>query len=86
MTSIVIQIATPIMTMERFSELSGIPLKTVKDKASNPKAELPTIKTNLLPNRNGAKYINMVKLAEMAAADSFVHPMLNTSTRNLNQG
>lgn len=77
------QFASPIMTLERFAEVSGIPLRTVEDKAA--KGELPTLKTNLMATRNGARYINVVKLYQMAAADSFEHPRSQTSTKKLNR-
>lgn len=71
-------IDTPYMTKERFSEVSGIPVRTIQDRGQN--GELPVESLGLdTGNKRGATtYVNMVKLLQMAAASQFEHPRFPT--------
>ena len=73
-----IHIDSPYITKERFSELSGMPLRTVQDRGLN--GELPVESLDLKhASRKGAStYVNMVKLFQMAAASQFEHPRFPT--------
>ncbi|GFZ84082.1 hypothetical protein GCM10011403_29520 [Pseudohongiella nitratireducens] len=68
---------SPFLTPERFADLSGIPLKAVQKRIQ--RGEFPVESFNLEDSATSRakKYINMVKLAEMAASSPFVHPRLS---------
>ena len=72
--SLVFHISSPIVTVEEFARISGIPVRTVEGKIE--KGEFPLLRTALDPDKRSARYINMVKLAQMADAVEFLHPAL----------
>lgn len=82
MAAVHVHVDSPMVTKERFAELTGMPIGTVNDKVL--KGELPVIRLNLGAAKRGAVYINMAKLAELAASAEFLHPGLKTTARKLN--
>lgn len=73
-----IHIDTPYVTKERFSELSGMPLRTVQERGLS--GELPVESFNLdsASKRGASTYVNMLKLFQMASASKFEHPRYPT--------
>ena len=80
MTALQITISTPYLTPKQYAELSGTPLRTVNKRIQS--GELPADSFSLDPDKvdHSVKYINMVKLYEMAAMSPFVHPRLNSKS------
>ena len=73
----------PFLTKAEFRARTGMSEGTLNDKIS--KGEIPIIKTNLHEAKAGAVYVNLVKLAEMAASAPFEHPRFQTSTKKVNR-
>lgn len=76
MIALHITIDTPYLTPEVYASRSGTPLRTVQKRIQT--GELPADSFVLDPDKAaaGTKYVNMIKLIEMAASSSFVHPRL----------
>lgn len=77
-----IHIDSPYLTVEEFANRSGIPLRTVKKRILD--GELPADSLALVRDKASGcsrKYVNMIKLNEMAASSPFVHPRLNTNIK-----
>jgi len=69
---------SPYWTAERFAAHSGMTVGAVKKRIE--RGELPVDSFNLEDSATAraTKYINMIKLAEMAASSSFDHPRLKS--------
>lgn len=76
MVTINITIASPYLTPEKYASITGDPIRTVNKRIQI--GELPADSLVLEADKvkGSVKYINMIKLAEMAASSSFVHPRL----------
>tara|TARA_R100001039_G_C1844150_1_gene104643 strand:+ start:1585 stop:1821 length:237 start_codon:yes stop_codon:yes gene_type:complete len=76
MTGLNIVLDSPYLSPEEFSRRTGTPIRTVQKRIQS--GELPADSLTLDANKVGGstKYINMVKLYQMAASSSFVHPRL----------
>lgn len=83
MPAIHVHVDVPFCTKTEFRARTGMSEGTLNDKIA--KGEIPTLKTNLHEAKAGAVYINLIKLAEMAASASFDHPRFQTSTKKLNR-
>lgn len=83
MTVIHVHVDVPFCTKTEFRARTGMSEGTLNDKIS--KGEIPVIKTNLHEAKAGAVYVNLVKLAEMAASSPFEHPRFQTSTKRMNR-
>ena len=71
------QIDTPLCTAEEFHRRSGIPQKTVINRMAN--GEIPEISLGLDPDRKSTKYVNLVLLYQICAAQEFNHPVLKVA-------
>ena len=67
---------SPFWTAEKFAAESGMSVGSVKKRME--RGEFPVESFNLHDSATGraTKYINMIKLAQMAASSSYYHPRL----------
>ena len=71
------QTSSPLLTAQKFSDLTGMPYKTVKDRIS--KGELPVIRWGLDPDKGSTPYVNVEKVKQICREQEFNHPVLSRS-------
>lgn len=75
--NLTIQIDTPVLTPQELTRRSGIPTATISERMRN--GEIPQIGFSLDPDKSTTRYVNMVLLSQICAAQEFDHPLLKVS-------
>ncbi len=79
MTALNIVLDSPYLTPEEYARRTGMPIRTVNKRIQE--GEIPADSFTLHDEKvsGSIKYVNMVKLFEMASSSSFQHPRFQTS-------